>query len=471
MKGVSHCLFGIGIFCLLIPSVVLAQCYSFETTSSGIPLSWSDAKIPVHVVVNYLGTPDVPNTTYSDGEFMAVHNATTTWSQVNTSYFWVQNDGIVSQSVTGLYDTMNLIVWRNSSWSFDPTAIAVTTTRYDPGTGTIQSALMELNDANFTWKVVVPLVNCNPQVDKNAVDVQNIVTHESGHILGLGHPPTSSTCAATTMYYASGSCEISKRTLTQDDETGLSFLYPARVTISSVSPSIASNNAGVTLTIAGSGFLSGAAVTMTQENRPSITATQVTGSGPSLSAAVPLSGASVGQWTVWVTNPDGNKGKLFDGFTVAAGAGVFQPVADAGVSNTAYSGRKVVLDGSKSYDPDGLGLTYSWRTASAPENVTLTNPTTPYPSFTPQKLGSFVFTLVVNNGAYPSQDSQVTITVTNGPSSSGSSGCGGCGCTMLPGRESGGADGWIIPWLLPASCLWVRRRKSRRTPQPGYNPR
>lgn len=447
-----------------------ADCYAFEyVDNSCIQVRWQQSSIPVHVVVNALGTPDIPFTSYFEGAFQAVAYALRTWSQVNSSYFLFSDDGIVSQSTTSGDDGINLIVWRNSSWPYDSSAIAVTTTWFNTSNGIISNADMELNDVNFTWKVVVPLVNCTPALDKNVVDVQNIVTHESGHMLGMGHPPSTTTCNGTTMYYSSGPCDTNKRTLSSSDITGYSLIYPTWLSIQSVTPNAADNNKETAMTIAVSGatsVLTNASLTLA--HKPNITATVMTSTATVMTCTVPLTGVSVGSWTVWVTDANGNKGKLFDGFTVINGGTPFTPVSIAGVSNSVRTGTPVVLDGSLSYDPDGFSLTYSW-SITGPENVTLSATNISTPSFTPHNTGNYIATLTVNNGTNSSQPSSVTITVLGAPSSS--SGGNGCGCALQGMGQKDAILSGVFSWGLPFVYIVLRKRTSRRTPQPGRNPR
>ena len=161
-------------------------------------------------------------------------------------------------------------------------------------------------------------------------------------------------------------------------------------------------------------------------------------------------------------------GKLFEGFTVTSGGATITPVAKAGVSNSVNAGTLVVLDGSRSYDPEGSPLTYSW-SMSGPENVSLTATNPSYPSFTPHNTGNYTATLIVNDGTYSSQPSNVTITVTNGSSSS--SGGDGCGCSLQGMGKKGAVLGGVILWCLPFVFVMLRKRAFRRIRQPDRNPR
>ena len=60
----------------------------------------------------------------------------------------------------------------------------------------------------------------------SVMDLQNIVTHELGHAVGLDDI-YSTTCSAVTMYGYSDYGETSKRSLEQPDITGLQKMYGA----------------------------------------------------------------------------------------------------------------------------------------------------------------------------------------------------------------------------------------------------
>ncbi len=137
--------------------------------------------------------------------------------------------------------------------------IALTTTTYRPSTGEIIDADIELNawDGNpgtfgnavgFYFTCVDPspgTVTSCPATPSNccsapgvsgclAMDVQNTVTHEAGHFIGLGHTPVS----GATMFASAARGETSKRSLAQDDIDGVCAIYPAgKPTVTCVSHS------------------------------------------------------------------------------------------------------------------------------------------------------------------------------------------------------------------------------------------
>jgi hypothetical protein len=116
-------------------------------------------------------------------------------------------------------------------WAYSADAIALTTTSYDYQTGQIFDADIELNEADFdftTYDPPTPACSANQtpeSVDGGciATDLQNTVTHEAGHMLGLGH----TTDRNATMYPSASIGEISKRTLHDDDIAGLCAIYPS----------------------------------------------------------------------------------------------------------------------------------------------------------------------------------------------------------------------------------------------------
>jgi len=139
--------------------------------------------------------------------------------------------------------------------------IALTTVTYSPADGRILDADMELvawdgaagtipqnstpaDGWYFTCAAPGPAApsRCAAYGDTGcfSMDLQNTVTHEAGHFIGLAHPCENGTvpgvpnCASvpaavaeTTMYPSAAQGEVTKRTLDPDDVAGLCAIYPA----------------------------------------------------------------------------------------------------------------------------------------------------------------------------------------------------------------------------------------------------
>jgi hypothetical protein len=89
------------------------------------------------------------------------------------------------------------------------------------------------------------------------------------------------------------------------------------------------------------------------------------------------------------------------------------PVSNAGSSQNVFLGAIVTLDGSASSDPNGDPLTYNWAFTSKPagSNVTISKATDIKPIFTPDVIGTYILSLIVNDGKINSTASTITITV------------------------------------------------------------
>lgn len=112
---------------------------------------------------------------------------------------------------------MNLVVFRETGWrttrNHSPASMGLTTVLFDPKSGRILSADMELNGENFTFT--------DDPVNADA-DLQNTATHEAGHVIGLAHTPVEE----ATMYGSSTSGETLKATLHPDDVDAVCTMYP-----------------------------------------------------------------------------------------------------------------------------------------------------------------------------------------------------------------------------------------------------
>jgi hypothetical protein len=103
--------------------------------------------------------------------------------------------------------------WHDRGLPLD--AFALTLVWHNPRTGTIYDADMQLNETLGRFS------DCDESCPPGAVDLQNVITHEAGHFLGLGHSEVDD----STMSARATLGETRKRDLTQDDFDGLCALY------------------------------------------------------------------------------------------------------------------------------------------------------------------------------------------------------------------------------------------------------
>ena len=98
----------------------------------------------------------------------------------------------------------NAILFRDENWTHDPAAIALTTVAFSTKTGQIFDADMEIN---------TPLITVG--------DLDFVVTHESGHFLGLDHSPDPT----AVMFFQYGGGSVMPQ-LSSDDLEAICTAYP-----------------------------------------------------------------------------------------------------------------------------------------------------------------------------------------------------------------------------------------------------
>ncbi len=110
----------------------------------------------------------------------------------------------------------NVIVFRDDTWPHSQTdnTLALTTVTFNPNTGEIYDADMEINTHGQNITLVEP-------VPPGASDFASIVTHEAGHFLGLAHSGVRN----ATMYASYTPSSTAMRELTSDDVAGICVVY------------------------------------------------------------------------------------------------------------------------------------------------------------------------------------------------------------------------------------------------------
>lgn len=116
---------------------------------------------------------------------------------------------------TNRNDGINAIILVKENWQFDAAAIAVTRNFYVSGSGARAGMIL---DTDIMINNVDHEFSTTGDVTKN--DVRNILTHEVGHLVGLGHEVPAKDLGAS-MYEVAVVGETQKRTLHANDLAAL----------------------------------------------------------------------------------------------------------------------------------------------------------------------------------------------------------------------------------------------------------
>ena len=196
---------------LWLATATPAAAYELKLTSDGHPVRWVEGT--VRYAVDVRGARDLPLPAAVD----AVDRAFAAWRDAPGVAIGFVNDGVREGLALGFDEgegavNENAVLWSRDQWGYGEEALAVTVTLYKRSSGQLIDADIYINEAHYGWGVG----------REAETDLQNALTHEVGHFIGLAH----SDVPEATMYASSPPGEIEKRTLHADDLDGASFLYP-----------------------------------------------------------------------------------------------------------------------------------------------------------------------------------------------------------------------------------------------------
>jgi len=230
-----------------------AQAYKRSVNTGGMCMWWSTRGHSFQI--DKAGTPDVVGA----AAFTAIRKSFATWGQVSCSDLIFPDLGLSenpADRVVGYFPgqvNRNLVLFRIKNcragvvpagdsclsqggcgnkydcWDKGDGVIATTTTTSNRYTGQIADSDIEINDspAPDGAKLVFTALDGPPCTDPNQtgcvrMDVQNTVTHEAGHSIGLDH----TTDSTATMWATAPEGETSKRQLHADDIQAVCDIYP-----------------------------------------------------------------------------------------------------------------------------------------------------------------------------------------------------------------------------------------------------
>ncbi len=230
---------------LLLGGAGPAEAYVRRTNGSGVPLWWRPRAMSIAGYEQGFDpdlTPDQIAAAMADAalQWTAGNPDLTTCTDLALP---VTTHDLTEAAPPIARDGVNTIAAR-PVWDYDHVALAQTSLFFVKSTGEILEADLEVNAQDFTWTDV------DTDRRRGLQDLQNALTHELGHFIGLDHPcyladPTSdetdntgqpvpscgdvafdSPIRATTMFPSADPGDTSKRTLSPDDELAVCDIYP-----------------------------------------------------------------------------------------------------------------------------------------------------------------------------------------------------------------------------------------------------
>ena len=141
---------------------------------------------------------------------LALNGAHKAWEGVGTATIDFEDQGHTTVATVD-YDQVNAIYF-DAGWTLDSELMAITA-NWSYSDGTVVGFDIRINDRDHEW-----VTNGRGDAD----DLQNMLTHELGHCLGLDHTTVDE---EATMYAAAISGEQVKRVPKADDQAGVQYLY------------------------------------------------------------------------------------------------------------------------------------------------------------------------------------------------------------------------------------------------------
>ena len=191
-----------------------------------VPLSWAESCAVYHI--NQTGLPADEDT---QDVYRAIRRSFEEWDSVSCSYFSLIDGGFTSEDRVGYNScdssaNTNMVIFRASNWQHPRGALALTSVTYELQDGQIVDADIEINNTGIA---TFSTTDVQGEIE---IDVQNTVTHEIGHLVGLDHVQDGE----ATMYLTAPRGETQKRSLESDDIAGICAIYPAGGSIPACRP-------------------------------------------------------------------------------------------------------------------------------------------------------------------------------------------------------------------------------------------
>ena len=278
----------------------------------------------------------------------AIKSSITSWKNVEGIDLQINTPIKKTISGTPRYDGKNQIKfyptgWQNLPFAPPTSALAVTISTYNED-GQILDADIFVNGEFFNWAVV------NDGSESNVHDIQNVITHEFGHFLGLDH--TSENMGESdpdrfnaTMFFASLPGEIFRRDLDKLDVFGIKHLYTEdnlpQPGVSEISPNQLQINykGNATVEIYGDDFTATTSVVLARNGSDGdIVGRVMSVESNKITVAFDVSNVQTGEYDVVVANSYNSFTRFDKGMTIQNNTVVGTYNSDRGSGGGCHSG-------------------------------------------------------------------------------------------------------------------------------------
>ncbi|HYO70938.1 MAG TPA: myxosortase-dependent metalloprotease, MXAN_2677/MXAN_2678 family [Archangium sp.] len=243
----------------LLVSLALGQSHPFvrsrvNTTADAQCLFWTEPTLRWQL--SSVGNPNTSTEDQKQKEFEAIRRSFQSWQRIFESCGNLRfsegslvDDRKVGYELKG--ENRNLVLFRSrrcadfvpsdnkcwdedtcgndfDCWDSNPDTIGLTLTTYDEKSGIIYDSDIQLNASGFVFTTVDPPAPICPRpISTNpgncvATDVQNTMTHEIGHLIGLDH----TRALGSVMNPSAPQGEVSKRTVDDGSADFVCETYP-----------------------------------------------------------------------------------------------------------------------------------------------------------------------------------------------------------------------------------------------------
>lgn len=208
---------------LLLAALVVAApalAYQLRTDSQGDVVRWA-GRVEFVLDKHFEQQLHVPNAAAAVAAAVAVLRARTPALEVVLLPGAVDGEVGYAREADAKNENTILVL---EDWPYESTNLATTIITLNARTNLLLDADIAFNGESHQFLVVA-----EPVPGEERYDVQNTVTHELGHALGLMHNPEDD---AAVMFPSAAPGEITKRTLSEDDISGLGELYDTPLPVS-----------------------------------------------------------------------------------------------------------------------------------------------------------------------------------------------------------------------------------------------